>query len=165
MRKLCKPKDEPVAVFLQCVEGVRSPTLRARFQGVTPEIRAAAEAFDAAAVVGALHTLEEHRDVAGFVTEKEMSGLYETKMARRDARGRRVYDALILLAKGVCPLCGQRTVSTLDHHLPSSKFPSLAVTPCNLVPACSDCNKQKQALIPRKAEEQTFHPYFDGSLA
>lgn len=52
-------------------------------------------------------------------------------------------------------------MSTLDHHLPKSKFPALAVTPSNLIPACSDCNKSKLASSPHTEEEQTFHPYFD----
>ncbi|NOU75729.1 hypothetical protein GC098_30920 [Paenibacillus sp. LMG 31458] len=42
-----------------------------------------------------------------------------------------------------------------------SKYPSLAVTPINLVPACADCNFIKTALSPSKCEEETLHPYFD----
>lgn len=52
-------------------------------------------------------------------------------------------------------------VSTLDHHLPKSHYPVLAVTPVNLVPACGDCNKAKLASLPRRPNEETLHPYFD----
>jgi hypothetical protein len=160
MHPLPKPSEVPVEVFLQCVEGVRDLAVRARFQRVAPDIRVAAEAFEAAALAGVLHTLEEQRDVAGLVTREEMSELYESRMARSGSRGRALYDKLMVLVS-TCPLCGHRTVSCLDHHLPRSKFPALAVTPSNLVPACGDCNKRKLDASPSTAEEQTFHPYFD----
>jgi HNH endonuclease len=160
MRQLSKPDDGAVDVFRLCVEGVREPALRARFQQVTPDIQEAAETFEAAAAAAALYRLEEQQKVAGIVTASEMTDLYKLRMARAGSRGRRIYDKLMLLAK-TCPSCGHRPVSGLDHHLPHSKFPALAVTPTNLVPACSDCNKRKHSSRPRTAEEQTFHPYFD----
>jgi hypothetical protein len=49
----------------------------------------------------------------------------------------------------------------LDHHLPKVGYPFLSVTPTNLVPACSDCNKNKTGTSPATAEEQSLHPYFD----
>lgn len=160
MRKLSKPVDGALDVFLLCADGVKEPTLRARLKKVAPDIQEAAEAFEAAAAAASLHLLEEKKDVAGLVTAREMADLYALRMAKAGSRGRRVYDTLILRTK-ICPLCGHRPVSCLDHQLPLSKFPALAVTPTNLVPACSDCNKKKHSLRPRTAEEQTFHPYFD----
>jgi hypothetical protein len=160
MRKLSKPADGAVDVFLLCAHGVREPTLRERLKQVTSDIQAAAEAFEAAAAAAALYLLEEKQNVAGLVTAREMAELYELRMARAGSRGRRIYDKLMLLTRR-CPLCEHRPVSGLDHHLPRSKFPALAVTPTNLVPACGDCNKRKHTSRPRTAEEQTFHPYFD----
>ncbi|MCD0277445.1 hypothetical protein JWH04_00315 [Xanthomonas melonis] len=61
----------------------------------------------------------------------------------------------------ICPLCSQRTVSQLDHHLPQSAHPALTITPINLVPACSECNYTKLATEAGHAGEQTFHPYFE----
>lgn len=160
MRKLSKPADGAVDVFLLCADGVKEADLRARFKQVTPDIQKAAEAFEAAAAAAALYLLEETQDVAGLVTAREMDDLYKLRMARAGSRGRRIYDKLKLLAS-TCPLCAHRPVSGLDHQLPRSKFPALAVTPTNLVPACGDCNKRKHTSRPRTAEEQTFHPYFD----
>jgi HNH endonuclease len=160
MRKLSKPNDGAVDVFLLCADGVKETELRARFKQVTPDIQKAAESFEAAAAAAALYLLEEKQDVAGLVTAREMAELYDQRMARAGSRGRRIYDKLKLLTS-TCPLCGHRPVSGLDHQLPRSKFPALAVTPTNLVPACGDCNKKKHSSRPRTAEEQTFHPYFD----
>jgi hypothetical protein len=160
MRNLSKPVDGAVDVFLLCADGVREQALKARLKQVMPTIQEAAEAFEAAAAAAALYRLEEKRDVAGIVTAREMADLYKLRMARAGSRGRRIYDKLMMLAN-TCPLCEHRPVSGLDHQLPRSKFPALAVTPTNLVPACGDCNKRKHDSRPRTAEEQTFHPYFD----
>jgi hypothetical protein len=83
-------------------------------------------------------------------------------MAKKGAPGRDIYDAIFFSApQGKCPLCGQRTVSTLDHHLPKAHYPALAVAPLNLVPSCGDCNKAKLASVPTNASEEMLHPYFD----
>lgn len=83
-------------------------------------------------------------------------------MAKNTAPGRPIYDKLLAAPKhGICPLCGQRTVSTLDHHLPKDHYPALAVVPVNLIPACAECNKGKTNAIPEFREDQTLHPYYD----
>jgi hypothetical protein len=83
-------------------------------------------------------------------------------MAKKGSAGRHFYDSLLNSApQGKCPLCGHRTVTTLDHHLPKTSYPALVVAPLNLVPACSDCNKSKLVAIPNDSSEETLHPYFD----
>src|ERR1035441_650552 len=46
-------------------------------------------------------------------------------------------------------------------HLPKAHYPALAVTPLNLVPCCTDCNKAKLDTIPRDEERVSLHPYYD----
>ena len=43
-----------------------------------------------------------------------------------------------------CPFCGVGRVSTLDHYLPKTKYPTYAVTPVNLVACCAECNKKRK---------------------
>ena len=93
-----------------------------------------------------------------------MKKLYTACMAKKGTSGRYYYDILRDSAPGGrCPLCGLPEVSTLDHHLPKSEFPSLVVTPYNLIPACRDCNTVKLAGLAKTADEQTIHPYFDNA--
>lgn len=67
-----------------------------------------------------------------------------------------------LPTNGKCPFCGIGTVSTLDHYLPKSKYPALAITPKNMIPACRDCNLgKKRTFSPQNSEEEPLHPYFD----
>ncbi|WP_245591702.1 HNH endonuclease [Cystobacter fuscus] len=100
--------------------------------------------------------------VGGVITKDEMEAVYTQRMAKKGAPGRDIYDKLISApAQGRCPLCAQRLVTTLDHHLPKAHYPALAVAPLNLVPSCADCNKAKLDIAPRAATDVPLHPYFD----
>lgn len=58
-----------------------------------------------------------------------------------------------------CPICGISAPDELDHYLPKSEFPTLAIYVRNLVPICSTCNKKKSAIWSETGN--FFHPYFD----
>lgn len=162
MRRIAQPLDSAADVFAACVSIVKSNELKGRLHSVVGTITAAEAEFEVAATNANLHNLATQADVAGVVSIKEMSEVYEYRMVRAGTPGRLFYDKLMSSpSHGLCPLCGQRVVSTLDHHLAKTQYPALAVTPLNLVPACMDCNKIKLAQIPKTAEEQTLHPYFD----
>lgn len=107
-----------------------------------------------------LHTILPHDTVAGTVTKSDMEYLYTGGLASRG--GRAIYDAIMGLAPNSrCPYCGHRRVRQLDHFLPKSKYPSFSVSPLNLVPSCSDCNKDKLADDASHLEDLPLHPYFD----
>lgn len=89
-----------------------------------------------------------------------MKDLYDKKFVKQP--GRVYYDKIKALApQGVCPLCGVRIVSTLDHYLAKSKYPTFSVLPFNLIPSCRDCNTDKLDVIFDSKEQQTIHPYYD----
>jgi hypothetical protein len=98
----------------------------------------------------------------GNIGKEEMKKVYDYRMVRSTMPGNKYYNQIMSSAKyGKCPLCSVRSVDTLDHYLPKSKFPLYAVTPINLIPACTPCNKGKLIDFPKNSEEQTLHPYYD----
>ena len=162
MLPLNKPLDDVTNVFDRCVNSYNDQPFRLRLSSITSNISVAAQEFESAAQSQKLHLVAATEDVGGVVTKEEMCALYDDKLARKMAPGREFYDRLIMSPQyGLCPLCAQRVVSTLDHHLPKKIFPSLAVTPINLIPACADCNKAKGAYFPKTFAQQTIHPYYD----
>ncbi|MGJ0505049.1 MAG: HNH endonuclease [Methylocystis sp.] len=129
---------------------------------VAAAIAAADAQFEAHAVAKTLYAVVRVPKISGVVSADEMKALYKTQMSSANGQGRAYYDALRNSAPNKkCPLCGVGVVSTLDHHLPQSKYPDLTVSPLNLVPCCADCNKAKLAKFPKTPGEQTIHPYFD----
>jgi 5-methylcytosine-specific restriction endonuclease McrA len=162
MRTLPKPAAVPADVFTTCISRIADAALRGRLTAVTPLITAAAAEFDTAAQNSTTHRIRAQAKIGRSVTTKEMSAVYTGRMAKKESPGRAIYDELMAApSHGRCPLCGQRIAATLDHYLPHTQFPALAVTPINLVPACFDCNKSKHDTAAATPEQQTLHPYFD----
>ncbi|EMC4380685.1 hypothetical protein VEL88_004161, partial [Cronobacter sakazakii] len=156
------PNDSALGVFKTCIDRIRDEDLKRRLIACFQEIEDSSIEFDEKVSNAQLHTILPKDKVATVVTVKEMKDVYTNRMAKKLAPGRIYYDRLMSLPDhGRCPLCSQRVVSTLDHHLPKAYFPSLAVSPFNLIPACQDCNKTKGEDIPSCSEEETLHPYYD----
>lgn len=166
MRSLPLPTLVARDVFRTCISKVADAALKARLTAITDRVAEASEEYALLADLNALHMMTQELVVDGVVSRAEMDAVYSLRMARKGAPGRVAYDELFNSAPlDKCPLCCQRKVATLDHHLPKARYPALAVAPLNLVPACSDCNKSKLAAVPTAADEEALHPYFDNVSA
>ncbi|MFJ2348021.1 HNH endonuclease [Streptomyces antimycoticus] len=172
MLPLPKPGLDARTVFTTCTATARPETLRARLQDLKDHVAKAAVEYETAAAGQALHTLGhlQHQPdgkpppTAGGINE-QLTKTYKSRMVPKRSSGRDFYDQLLSGAPdGRCALCGQGLADTLDHQLPKTAYPLLAVTPANLVPTCHDCNFYKGEQAPATAEEQTLHPYFDGHV-
>ena len=162
MWALDRPQHSARSAYATCISRVRNPGLAARLAAATTTVVEASAAFDLAAAQGRLHQIATSAIVAPDITTEEMGKVYAQRMVKNGSPGREIYDEIFgCSAHGRCPLCGQRPVATIDHHLPKAHYPALAVAPLNLLPACSDCNKAKLDAIPATAEEVALHPYYD----
>jgi 5-methylcytosine-specific restriction endonuclease McrA len=162
MWTVTRPTQAAATTYLRCISRVRDPVVKQQLLAATDDVRDASQAFDEAAAAAVTYQLTEADFESAHVSAEQLQKTYTKRMAPQRAPGRVIYDELKLAAPyGICPLCGQRPVASLDHHLPKSRFPLLSVAPLNLVPACSDCNHVKEHHVPRTADDQTLHPYFD----
>ncbi|HII4496984.1 MAG: HNH endonuclease [Clostridium perfringens] len=162
MISLKKPEDSVKDVFTKCIGNIRDEKLKEKLNFCLPSIVNITDEYEDKAKEGLLYQIEEHDNICGLVTTNEMKKIYTDKFAKNGQPGRKYYDIYMTIPKyGTCPFCGQRKVSTIDHFLAKTKFPSLAVSPINLVPACQDCNKIKGDKSFKSIEEQILHPYFD----
>lgn len=162
MKTLPEPDFNVQEVLESCTAGLRDRALTQRLVEVLPTLEVAEQDYVIRGPGARLFEIVSMEDVAGSVSSAEMSKLYKGSFSRQGSRARRFYDRLKTAAPNdICPLCGQRVVKTLDHYLPKASYPTYALTPLNLVPACSDCNKSKLDRQPTDASDQTLHPYFD----
>lgn len=98
----------------------------------------------------------------GNITGDDMLKLYES------FRGgiRTYYNAIKLSSEyNICPYCGVRNVSEVDHYLPKSKKISLSIAPLNLIPICHECNNKKGTHYPLTKDECFINPYFDSFIS
>jgi hypothetical protein len=162
MRKLEAPNFDAGETFLACISRVRNRDLKSRLTSVEENIKEAAKTYKTAAEKFQLHTIIASDNIAGIVTNEEMVDVYDGRMAKDGSPGRYIYDKIKSIpAFSRCPFCNQRTVTTLDHHLPKKKYSEFTVTPINLVACCQDCNKIKSSKVPSTANDVLLHPYFD----
>ena len=161
MRRLARPQFAAPVVLDGCVASIQDASLKARLALVADTIEVAELDYLDRGEALTLWEIPQADNVDGAVSGAEMERVYSGTFVK-STRTRHFYDAIKKLPPNdVCPMCGQRTVSTLDHYLAQSRHPSLIIVPANLVPSCGDCNKIKLNAQPASAGEQTFHPYFD----
>lgn len=168
MRKMKVPSYDAITTFDSCVDAVKDVTLRAHYSANRESVERANASFVAASRtanwVGLPRALRGKPDalIAGGLTKQQLMNLYSDCMVKATGPSRDVYDALLVSAGGLCPLCGGLGhARTLDHYLPKALFPAYSVHPSNLVPCCRDCNSDTNASFGSVAHEQTLHPYFD----
>ncbi|MEO5334814.1 MAG: hypothetical protein H7839_22610 [Magnetococcus sp. YQC-5] len=156
------PRHSARDTFATCISGISDDQLRQHFQNAAEIIVNESATYAEAAARHALHEIIPKDIVAPNINTDKMKKLYNQWMVGKTAPGRAIYDEIrVSSPQGRCPLCAHRQVMTLDHVLPKMHYPVFAVTPSNLVPACSDCNKAKLASLPQRAEEVALHPYYD----
>ncbi len=154
--------DTADVVFLACIGRIQNAALRERLANVKDEIIRQEAEFTAAAASAMFYELESHDSVGGTVARAEMISVYDDQMVPIGSRGRVYYNKIMALAKHRrCPLCAFGQVSTLDHYMPKTLYPGLAVCPKNLLPSCYDCNNTKRNSVPGCASRQTLNPYYD----
>lgn len=162
MIKLEKPEFSQVDIIDDCISNMQDGLLKKNIIESKKEIIGESIKYDEKACRGDLSSILVHNKLKSGATKNEMTKLYDRKFVPKGEGGRKYYDAIKLLSPNKkCPYCAQREVSTLDHYLPKAKYPVYAVTPYNLVPSCSDCNKYKTDDIFTRREEETIHPYYD----
>jgi len=145
-----------------CATGITIPQRAKALLDALSAIEAGENTYKKLGPVGELFQIPSADDVTPELTGELMGVIYKSHFVRVGGPTRGLYDAIRLAPRySLCPLCGQRPVGSVDHYLPQSLHPMFNLTPVNLVPACTDCNKAKLALVALTAEKQTLHPYFD----
>lgn len=144
-----------------CVSSIQDSDLCDRLVQASPTLDTAETVYHQHGCAATLNEIAPSVGVGQYVSTEEMVRVYENTFVG-SKRTRHIYDALKKQPKNdICPLCGQRTTSSLDHFLPKTDFPVYGITPANLVPSCFECNHSKRATHGADATDLTLHPYFD----
>ena len=152
------PEVEFRDFYLRSVARTRDPDLRTRLESEVDWVVERSERYVELAEIARLH--EFGFEPPGQAAPCELEDVYDRVLVK--GKERPTYDRVRTSARlGICPMCGDRKVKTVDHLLPKSRFPELSAFEKNLVPCCSDCNMAKKAKYPDSAQAQFFHPYFD----
>lgn len=156
-----KPNIRVEDTFSTSISNFREKT-KSKLEKSLPEVIKAENSYDREASNGTLSNIRVNDLTNTYATRDEFVKVYTDKFVKKDHLARNYYDKIMLIAHlGKCPYCGQRNVSTLDHYLDKKKYPKYTVTPYNLIPSCSDCNKTKLSDNPEESGKYYVHPYYD----
>lgn len=162
MRSLPKPPIPADEIFRAAVDTIRSAEDRARHLMEAPNVAVLGALYEGVLNVADANALPESKFTLAKVTSEEMGRMYSYRLRRLESPIRSYYDDVLAAPDDdICPYCGQRTAETVDHYVPQESFSALNVTPTNLVPACSDCNRLKGRYKPDVGDPAILHPYFD----
>lgn len=162
MRLINKPNYTTENVFKLCISKVHTKKTREILETCLPEVIKLSNEYELLGEAGQLHTLQDNTCATLGIDKDHLIRVYTYRMVDTEQPGRDIYNKLLShTPHSMCPICSQRKVSSIDHYLPKSLFPSLAVAPVNLIPACDPCNKKKLDKVANTYENGTLHPYFD----
>lgn len=161
MRRVTRPTFTVGDALDRCIRHTQDEAFVARAAAAAGALLAAELEYDVMGRLSELYKVREAVGVPGHLSGEDTKFLY-IKLSSSTPATREIYDHIRGLAKGmICPLCNQRTVSTLDHYLSKAHHGALSITPLNLVPCCKDCNTDSGARRAAAPGDQTIHPYFD----
>lgn len=161
MKAIDKPEITVREVFTTCVNTVENAIQRQQLSDCVDTLEVSESNFEERFIANEIYQIPQTLTVLGNIGKKEMTTFYDYRMVQT-IEGRVYYNQIRAAAPfGKCPLCSIRGVDTLDHYLPKSLYPLYSVTPINLIPSCTPCNKGKLIGFPTTSDNQTFNPYYD----
>lgn len=126
--------------------------LKQEYQNLKTKIIQAEEKYFSYASTQKLNQMVVNDNLPHVLENSDMVFLY-TKFVREQ---KEFYEEIMGGVFGKrCPYCEKRDVSQLDHYLSKTENNFYTVTPYNLIPSCSECNKDKGVA------KDLVHPYFD----
>ena len=156
-----KPKLNVSAeeLFVLCVKSYLDEDYKKRLLGYSDRVRRHAAASEKQVPFNIHAYLQEV--LPEQVSEEEMEKVYKDKL-RGGKNQRDYYEAIRKnTPDGKCLICGVDTANSLDHYLPKSRVPTLAVDPGNLIPVCSECNGKKGDKLWIDPCDMPIHNYYD----
>lgn len=162
MKNLPTPLSDTNAeeIFEECVSVYRDKTKVATLLKCKDLVRLDSELYDKV-IPGKIEQFQQS-SLPDDVAKNDIIKVYTNKFVAEKSPGRKYYNIIREQAKlNICPICGIRPVKNLDHYLPKAKYPTLSVTPNNLIPSCRDCNMDKRDSASCDSQNIPVHLYFD----
>lgn len=162
MKNIKKPELTIEEILNACISNLTNEEVKNALIENIGILKEHNEIFEEKVLSFELYKIEQYIEINDTANATVLKKLYTDKLSKKGHVAREIYDKILFTApKEKCPYCNHRIADTLDHYLPKSNYPIYSISPINLLPACTQCNKGKTNSIPTNSAEQTLHPYFD----
>ncbi|KHT11670.1 hypothetical protein RC95_20545 [Pectobacterium brasiliense] len=149
-------------IYESCVIGSRKESFNACEVRLNAFLRACHNYYRIYANYGLLHQYIDKAEDMGW-DKNHLLYLYNSRLSKNGTTARKYYNLLkSYSADNKCTLCHISDADSLDHFLPKEYFPSLTISPNNLIPSCNKCNRKKLEYFANQKDAQLIHPRFEG---
>ena len=138
-----KPYDgDAYSLYKDAVERKDDGDAKSRLLAVNATIEAYYKEFDKLFQDNTLRTIPAER-IKGFLW-KDLYDMYgfDASIVKQVKSWLKENNPVTVYA--ICQFCGLAQFDTMDHILPHKKYVEYSVHARNLIPCCTDCNRQKQ---------------------
>ncbi|MCA6998448.1 MULTISPECIES: HNH endonuclease [Dickeya] len=149
-------------IYKSCVIGAKNKSFNADEIKLNAFLRACHNHYRIYASYGLLHQYIDKTEHMGW-DKNRLLDLYNLRLSKTGTTARKYYNLLkSYSADNKCTLCHISEADSLDHFLPKEYFPSLTISPNNLIPSCDKCNRKKLEYFSDQKDAQLIHPRFEG---
>lgn len=157
-----QPIDTVEDVIRECAAGIQNADMKGRLLNSLGDMSANNVRYQADGSSSRLHTVTRNRYRVSELSDDELKWLYDNRLGKSgDTGAGKIRGRLLISAPDErCCYCQQSIATTLDHFVPKTVIPGLAIDPWNLVPCCQECNHKMGSAYGTSAAEEMLHPYF-----
>ena len=152
--KLKKPDFSLKDIYPSCISHYKDPNKEKLMKSIMPKLLVDEKRYLERMKNKELYLEQKNQTHSDKITSQDLIDLYKYKLLKKEYDVREYYD-IIRLSSKVCPFCGKRQTSTVDHFLAKAVYTNFTVTPINLIPCCKDC-KWLVAKVSLKSKELVF---------
>ena len=156
--KLKKPNFSLKDIYPSCISHYKDPNKEKLMKSIIQKLLVDEKRYLERMKNKELYLEQKNQTHSDKITSQDLIDLYKYKLLKKEYDVREYYD-IIRLSSKVCPFCGKRQTSTVDHFLAKAVYTNFTVTPINLIPCCKDCNTNKNDDDFTEKEKVFFHPY------
>lgn len=159
MKNLNEYKGDAFLEFSDAIKRKTEPISKSKLDKIKPQVK---DSYDQYYKNFKKNSLYLHRSTKLFAeNKKELQSLYEYQNKVISDIKSNIKEQQIQSIRTTCQNCTINSVESMDHILPQSEYPELAINAYNLFPCCSKCNEYKNVKESSATKQEFLNLYLD----
>ena len=159
MKNLNKYSGDAFEEFSNALKRKKDPISKAKLEKIENQVKDAYDQYYTNFKSNSLHLQSSSQLFSD--NKNELQSLYEYQNKVICSIKNNIKSQQIQSIRTTCQNCTINSVESMDHILPQSKYPELAINAYNLFPCCSKCNEYKNKKESTATIQEFLNLYLD----